>query len=86
MEQMTNTPHEADAARRAAMMRHYEDLRQEGAQDRAVSHQTSEDEESRLLAEEADLLLNEDRRLEIVRKLKAEKEEAERKLRRPPGS
>ena len=53
------------------------------AQEREAAHPPSDDEQSRLLAEEADLLLNEDRRLEIVRKLKEEKEESERKLRRP---
>jgi hypothetical protein len=63
----------------------YEELRQEGAQERAVAQQTSEDEQSRLLAEETDLLFNEDRRLETIRKLKEEKEESERKLRRPPS-
>jgi hypothetical protein len=73
------------AARVAAHDAAIEESAKKLAQGHEATHPPSDDEESRLLAEEADLLLNEDRRLETIRKLKEEKEESERKLRRPPS-
>ena len=71
------------AARAAAHDAALQESAKKLAQGREAAHPLSDEEESRLLAEETDLLLNEDRRLEIVRKLKEEKEESERKQRRP---
>ncbi|HEY5475151.1 MAG TPA: hypothetical protein VIK11_00425 [Tepidiformaceae bacterium] len=71
------------AARAAAHDAALQESAKELAQERAAAHPPFDDEESRLLAEEADLLLNEDRRLEMIRKLKEEKEESERRQRRP---
>ena len=52
---------------------------------RELADPPSDEEQNRLRKEEAQLLFDDDTRLETVRKLKAEKDEAERRLRRPRG-